>query len=379
MSELNFISLFSGIEAASVAWKPLGWNCLALAEIEPFPSAVLAYHYPDVPNLGDITKADWTQFKGKCDVVVGGPPCQAFSIAGLQNSLQDERGNLSLEYLKVVDTINPRWVITENVPGWLSTKDNAFGCFLAGLVGADTPLISPLERGRWTDAGMVVGPKRAAAWRILDAQYIGLAQRRRRVFVIASPRNGGNPAAILFESIGLQGNPPPSRKAGERIAPTVTGGAPFSGTGNERVEAEALVYTPSSIGSYKNGVGTLRATGGDAGGGSENLIVFDPAQITSKQNGSNPQPGGLCHTLHSVAPTLIVPINTQNNPQVRRLVPVEAEFLQGFPRDYTKIPWRGKPPEHCPDGPRYRSLGNSMAVPVMFWIGNRIQQGGFFA
>lgn len=361
---LSFISLFSGIEAASAAWKPLGWKCLALAEIEPFPSAVLAYHYPGVPNLGDITKADWTQFEGKCDVVVGGPPCQAFSIAGLRNSLQDERGNLSLEYLKVVDTINPRWVITENVPGWLSTKDNAFGCFLAGLVGADAPLVSPLERGRWTDAGMVVGPKRAAAWRILDAQYFRLAQRRRRVFVVASPRNGGNPASILFESLGLQGNPPPSRKTGERVAPTVTCGAPFSRTGNGRVEAEVL--------------------------------VFDPAQITSKQNGSNPQPGDPCHTLHSRAPIMVaIPNAVAFEPgfakregghicidnkgdslyNIRKLVPVEGEFLQGFPRDYTNIPWRGKP--HSPDSLRYKALGNSMAVPVIFWLGKRIQQKDF--
>lgn len=295
---LNFISLFSGIEAASMAWKPLGWNCLALAEIEPFPSAVLAYHYPDVPNLGDITKADWTQFKGKCDVVVGGPPCQAFSIAGLRNSLQDERGNLSLEYLKVVDTINPRWVITENVPGWLRTKDNAFGCFLAGLVGADTPLVSPLERGRWTDAGMVVGPKRAAAWRILDAQYFFLAQRRRRVFVVASPRNGGNPAAVLFERKSLSGNTPP-------------------------VSERTFFTFDTGITSYGN---------------------------ASKNN-------------------ILLGIDT-----ARLVTPLEVERAFGFSDNHTKIPWRGKPSEQCPDGSRYKALGNSMAVPVIFWLGKRIQQ-----
>jgi len=333
---IKFISMFSGIEAASVAWKPLGWECLAVAEIEPFPSAVLAHHYPGVPNMGDITKVNWGQFEGKCDVVIGGPPCQAFSVAGLRKSLDDERGNLSLEFIKTVNAIKPRWVVVENVPGWLSTKDNAFGCFLAGIVGADAPLVSPLERGRWTDAGMVTGPERNAAWRILDAQYFGLAQRRRRVFIVASPRKGGNPAAVLFERYSLSRDSPPSRKKGERIAPTVTGGPPFSRTGNERVEVEALVM---------------------ASGHTNAEIGIDLCTTQSSRQYKDP------------------PIVVKSYPRsiVRRLTPTEAEFLQGFPRDYTRISWRGKPAEDCPDGSRYKCLGNSMAVPVIRWLGERIQ------
>lgn len=167
---MKYISMFSGIEAASVAFGPLGWSPLAFAEIEPFPSAVLSHHYPDVPNRGDMTAVDWSEYRGLADVVVGGPPCQAFSVAGLGNSLDDDRGILSLRFVEAIHAISPRWAVIENVPGWLSTKDNAFGCFLAGLVGADAALIPPRKcGGRWTDAGMVIGPVRTAAWRILDA------------------------------------------------------------------------------------------------------------------------------------------------------------------------------------------------------------------
>ena len=297
---IKFISMFSGIEAASVAWRPLGWECLAVAEIEPFPSAVLAYHYPDVPNLGDITKANWGQYKGKCDVVIGGPPCQAFSVAGLRRSLQDGRGSLSLKFIKAIDAIGPQWVIAENVPGWLSTKDNAFGCFLAGIVGADAPLVSPLKRGRWVNAGMVIGPKRTAAWRIFDAQYFGLAQRRRRVFVVASPRNGANPAAVLFERQSLSGN----------------------------------VNTPSR---------------------DEDFV---PVCVTARGVQSNDN-----------RETYIIEFNGKT----RRLIPIEKERQFGFPDNYTRIPWRGKPAENCPDGNRYKALGNSMAVPCIKWLGQRIE------
>src|SRR5689334_15904123 len=130
---LSFISMFSGIEAASVAFGPLGWRAICFAEIEKFPSAVLAYHYPDVPNVGDMSKHDWSQYRGKVDIVCGGPPCQAFSVAGLRESLNDARGNLSLVYMRALHAIKPRNAIVENVPGWLNTPDNAFGCFLAGI------------------------------------------------------------------------------------------------------------------------------------------------------------------------------------------------------------------------------------------------------
>ncbi len=181
---ITFISMFSGIEAASVAFGPLGWKAICFAEIEKFPSAVLAHHYPDVPNVGDMSRHDWAQYRGQVDIVCGGPPCQDFSIAGLRAGLDGERGNLSIVYMRALHAIKPRNAIVENVPGWLNDKKNAFGCFLAGLVGADDPLRTP-DGKSWPNAGMVAGPLGRAAWRVLDAQYFGLAQRRRRVIVVA--------------------------------------------------------------------------------------------------------------------------------------------------------------------------------------------------
>jgi DNA (cytosine-5)-methyltransferase 1 len=214
---VTYLSLFSGIEVASVAWRPLGWQCVAVAEIEPFPAAVLAHHYPDVPNLGDVTAVDWAPWRGTVDVLVGGSPCQAFSVAGLRQSLQDPRGNLTLEFVRAADAIQPRIIVWENVPGVLSTDDNAFGCFLAALVGSPAPIV--FDAG-WPSAGVVDGPERRAAWRVLDAQYFGLAQRRKRVFVVASAGEGAHPAEILFEWDDLRRDTPPSREAGQ-VAPTI--------------------------------------------------------------------------------------------------------------------------------------------------------------
>ena len=225
---LRFGSVCSGIEAASVAFNPLGWQAAWLSEIEPFPSAVLAHHYPDVPNLGDMTTIAERIRAGLVeapDMLCGGTPCQAFSVAGQRRSLSDERGNLSLVFCELADAIDdqrffdglePCIVFWENVPGVLSTGDNAFGCFLGQLAGEDCALDPP--GGRWADAGAVFGPKRAIAWRVLDAQYFGLAQRRRRVFVVASARAGFDPAAVLFEFDGVRRDHPPSRESGEDTA-----------------------------------------------------------------------------------------------------------------------------------------------------------------
>jgi DNA (cytosine-5)-methyltransferase 1 len=227
---MRFGSVCSGIEAASVAWEPLGWKAAWLAEIEPFPSAVLAHHYPEVPNLGDMTTLPARIRLGEVeapDVFCGGTPCQAFSVAGLRRSLDDARGNLSLTFCEIANAIDSvrrsagmaaSIVFWENVPGVLSTKDNAFGCFLAGLAGEDEALVAP--GGRWTNAGFVDGPTRAVAWRVLDAQYFGLAQRRKRVFVVASAQDGFDPAAVLFEFDGVRRDSAPSREAG-KVAPTI--------------------------------------------------------------------------------------------------------------------------------------------------------------
>ncbi len=232
MTTITFGSVCSGIEAASVAWNPLGWRAAWLAEIEPFPCALLAHHYPDVPNLGDMTKIT-TMVRDALvpapDVFCGGTPCQAFSVAGLRKSLDDARGNLSLIFCEIADEIDaqraatgllPAVIFWENVPGVLNTKDNAFGCFLAGLAGEDDPL-EPAG-GKWTNAGCVFGPKRTVAWRVLDAQYFGVAQRRRRVFVVASARDGFDPVAVLFESEGLRRDTAPRRQAGQDITGTIS-------------------------------------------------------------------------------------------------------------------------------------------------------------
>lgn len=227
---MHFGSVCSGIEAASVAWHPLGWSAAWLAEIEPFPSAVLAHNYPDVPNLGDMTTISRRVLTGEVsapDVFCGGTPCQAFSVAGLRQSLDDARGNLTLKFVEIADAIDhvrtgrgedECIVFWENVPGVLSTKDNAFGCFLGGLAGEDGPLEPP--GGKWANAGAVYGPRRAIAWRTLDAQYFGVAQRRRRVFVVASARKGFDPATVLFEWDGVRRDTAPSREA-RQTAPTI--------------------------------------------------------------------------------------------------------------------------------------------------------------
>ena len=227
---MQFGSVCSGIEAASIAWAPLGWKAAWLAEIEPFPCAVLAHHYPSVPNLGDMTKIAAMVRSGAIeapDVFCGGTPCQAFSVAGLRKSLDDARGNLSLTFCEIANEIDavrsirgeqPSIIFWENVPGVLSTKDNAFGCFLAGLAGEDDPLQPP--GGKWTNAGVVLGPKRAVAWRVFDAQFFGVAQRRRRVFVVASARKGFDPAQVLFEWDGVRRDTAPSRETG-KVAPTI--------------------------------------------------------------------------------------------------------------------------------------------------------------
>lgn len=240
---MRYGSVCSGIEAASVAWHPLGWEAAWLAEIERFPKQVLAHHYPAVPNLGDMRTISRRVLTGEVeapDVLVGGTPCQAFSIAGLREGLADERGQLTISYVRLFDAIDyirrragkrPAISVWENVPGVLSSKDNAFGCFLAGLAGEDVELVPPGKK--WANAGCVFGPARTVAWRVLDAQYFGVAQRRRRVFVIASARKDCNPAEILFEFDGVRRDSAPSREAGQDAAAGVVGGIDYEGNGHD--------------------------------------------------------------------------------------------------------------------------------------------------
>jgi DNA (cytosine-5)-methyltransferase 1 len=231
---------FSGIGAPECAAPWLDWRWCA--EIEPFPAAVHAHRFPGVVNLGDVLAPDFLDRAEQVDVLVGGPPCQSFSIAGLRGGLADPRGNLTLRWVQVIHAVRPRYAVTENVPGWLSSNDNAFGCFLAGLVGADDPVRTPDGRS-WPDAGMAAGPLGRAAWRVLDAQHFGVPQRRRRVFVVFCPPDGGDPAAVLFERQGVHRHPSAGRKARKGIAGALAaslGGCDENDAADGRLIAHAL-------------------------------------------------------------------------------------------------------------------------------------------
>lgn len=397
---MNFGSVCSGIEAATVAWNPLGWECAWLAEIEPFACAVLAHHYPTVPNLGDMTTIAKRVLTGEVpapDVLCGGTPCQAFSVAGLRQSLSDERGNLSLRFVELADAVDhvrvrrglpASVVVWENVPGVLSTKDNAFGCFLAGLAGEDEPL-QPAG-GKWSNAGAVYGPARAVAWRTLDAQYFGVAQRRRRVFVVASARNDFDPATVLFEWQGVRRDSAPSREARKDVTEcdgtlTASGGGLNRPAGN----ANELDFCVTAVMAHGQGGAEIGIDRSPTLTCNHEAPIAFPANLSATQHAST----------EDIAPALGAknPTAVAERMAVRRLTPVECERLQGFPDDYTSIPWRtaqeakrkgisyetllaqrgmtlrGPSLEECPDGPRYKALGNSWAVPVARWIGQRIQ------
>jgi DNA (cytosine-5)-methyltransferase 1 len=352
----------SGIEAASVAWNPLGWKAAWFSEIEPFPCAVLAHHYPDVPNLGDMTtiapriRADEVEAP---ELLCGGTPCQAFSVAGLREGLADPRGGLTLAFVDIANAIDearernldePCIVFWENVPGVLTSKDNAFGCFLAALAGEDVPLEPAGER--WTDAGVVLGPERSIAWRVLDAQFFGVAQRRRRVFVIASARSDFDPGAVLFEREGVRRDRAPAHTQGEV---TWWNGNPVSQT------LDAVLYKGQMM-PEKNRFPVV-ALG--------ERLCFPPtatkteiARVAELTTPSVAVLDRLRTTSMSTART-----NTESCGRVvlRRLTPSEAERLMGFPGDHTAT-------TGATVSARYKAIGNSWAVPVVRWIADRIER-----
>lgn len=367
-------SICSGIEAASVAWKGLG-KPLWFAEIEPFPSAALAYRYPEIPNLGDMTALTEKILNREIpapDVLVGGTPCQAFSVAGKRESLDDERGNLTLALIHILEAIDyvrnqhrqpPCVLVWENVPGVLSTKDNAFGHFLAGLAQESQPLQPP--RGKWTNAGYVHSA-RTICWRTLDAQYFGVPQRRKRVFLVASTRTR-SVAQILLESKGVPRDTPSSRTKAENATAFI--------------ETSFAQYRQSNI------AGTLKACGGVLSGGSETFVIQDNTTHCLGRNGGKENvlfeikgEEAIRIAENPVSPTLKARMGTGGNnvpcistsATIRKLTPTECERLQGFPDNWTQIPYRNKPLADCPDSPRYKAIGNSMAVPVMRWIGERL-------
>jgi DNA (cytosine-5)-methyltransferase 1 len=448
---LKFGSVCSGIEAASVAFEPLGFTAQWFSEIEHFPSEVLKYRYPTVPNLGDMTKLTQNEtFKtSSIDLLVGGTPCQSFSVAGLRGGLADPRGNLMLTFLSLADAKKPRWIVWENVPGVLSSNGGKdFGTFLGAL--------GELGYG--------------FAYRVLDAQHFGVAQRRRRVFVVGYLGDWRPAAAVLFERESLSRDSKPSRKkgketptdaqgsvgeagdvscAGGNVSPCVTSKWKTGyGGPSGKSEADNMVYEQVA-----QPVHAFKVRGGCEGGGKGYLGEDEKAfTISTMQDQQIAQPiavdwrtaqvdvemtGTLktdlakmsrpciavdvynqsinektSQTIRSqsdtehigavLEPTIIDraafnqgqnaqyeprieegqtmsslvakgPHAVQHTMAIRRLTPKECERLQGFPDDWTKIPYRNKPADQCPDGPRYKACGNSMAVPVMRWIGQRIQ------
>ena len=408
---MRYLSVCSGIEAASVAWQPLGWSAVGFSEIDAFPSAALAHHYPTVANFGDMTKfKEWPD--ATFDVLVGGTPCQSFSVAGLRKGLADPRGNLMLTYLAIADRYRPEWLVWENVPGVLSSnKGRDFAAFLLGL--------AELRYG--------------FAFRILDAQYFGVPQRRRRVFVVANSRGWQRAAAVLFERASLRGDLAPSRESGKDVAGPIGGSSQSGGFRTTDLDnngayivsnaegSDGFTLTEANLGKHINNQTPLIAFADVADPiaanqgktwsreGSDNFrmsnvaISFKPSHFTRDKDGA---PDDVFPPLSKEAdrgdqeavvfqprigrngrgqPSDVVPAlngadagdTSDMRPclasagAVRRLTPRECERLQGFPDDYTLVPFRGKP---AADGPRYKALGNSMAVPVMRWIGNRIAE-----
>jgi len=445
---MRYIDVCSGISAPTMAWKPLGWEALCFAEIEAAPRAVLAHHYPNVPLRGDFTEIAGTEY-GPVDLLVGGTPCQDFSVAGLRAGLDGERGNLSLEFLRLADRARPRWMVWENVPGVLSIDGGrAFGAILGGMV----------ELGY------------GVAYRVLDAQHFGVPQRRRRVFVVGYLGDWRRAAAVLFERHSLSGHPAPRREARKVVAALTADGVGTCGADDNQGQAGHLIPSTGDTAHCLNAGGmgrqdyeteTLIASLDLANMGAGGNVGWHPPErptITLDTNGNL----GIAHSLRAegfdasedgtgrgtplvpvIAPTMrsngdahsgfkddegLVAFGWQNSPSqglsdsqhtvptldksktpavalmenqraeirlssqtdslacgggkpgqgypatftgsaVRRLTPRECERLQGFPDDFTLVPYRGKP---MADGPRYKMLGNSMAVPVVRWIGERI-------
>ena len=447
---MRYLSVCSGIEAASVAWHHLGWEPVGFSEIEPFPAAVLAHRFPNIPNYGDMTKHEsWPITRGAIDLLVGGTPCQSFSVAGLRQGLADPRGNLMLTYLAIADRLRPRYLVWENVVGVLSSnRGRDFGTFLGAL--------GQLGYG--------------FAYRVLDAQYLrvgrwprAVPQRRRRVFVVGCLGDWAAPGEVLALAEGLQGYMRSRRAKGKGSAADAEGGVGggccgtvsskwAKGTGGPAGdECYNLIAQPTAY-RWQNdrdglqqddAVAALRASQGASGFHEMNHpVIAQPVPFTKAKRAQSTTDdetwvdGQVNPTLSlfdqgdTRATTVAVAFHPTQDPisstdgsthcmgtggsrgdatiavaftetsatikggsgargypdpsdgnghsivgnamTVRRLTPRECERLQGFPDDWTMIPYRGKPPEQCPDGPRYKALGNSMACNVMAWIGERI-------
>lgn len=454
---MRYLSLFSGMEAAHLAWSPLGWECVGVAEVDPAPCALLRHRLPHVPNLGDVTTiADAAIAKlGRIDVVIGGSPCQDMSVAGKRAGLAGSRSSLFHEQLRIFNAARhlcgARWLVWENVPGAFSSNEGRdFALVVGALAGCDLDV--PADG--WGNEGVALGDAGLVEWAVLDAQWFGVAQRRRRVFAVLDTGNWFDRSPVLLERDSLRGDSAPSRETRQAVARGV--GCSFG------VDLQNIRMTGDAT-------GTIDAEGQSRGNRGYAVLAFDTTQITSAANYSNPQPGDPCHplavTAHSpaiafgckdsdpsrsvsddVSPTLRAmghaashanaggqvavafqtrgqdrvdvseetayallasggdggrrhEMNIQTGMQVRRLTPRECERLQGAPDDWTLVPKLGKPRKQrknepdihyadylyrhsggsdqgpmMADGPRYKMLGNSFAVPVIRWIGEQIQR-----
>ena len=421
---MRYASVCSGVEAASLAWMPLGWEPVWFSEIEPFPCEVLKQRFPGVPNLGDMTKIDGEKYRGTVDLLVGGTPCPGFSVAGKQGGLDDPRSALCLAYCRLLETVRPRWFVWENVPGVFSTNGGEdFKAFLRKI----------------DEIGY------SCAWRVLDAQYVrvdghprAVPQRRRRVFVVGYLGEWRYPASVLFEPGCLHRDTPPRRETGTGVARSVTastGGASgkeqqhtFVGAGGRPLNAICMAHgqanaeiseavspaltcdheapiafrwaaSPSqglpigvdychTLMANRNGEPAVRYENhaqdsrikeidcspvitARAGTGGNNLPLVACAHETGQGYWQDGDIAGTLRVEGENRPSR--PSNIVLHNVIRRLTPRECERLMGFPDDWTRIPWRGKPAEECPDSPRYKACGNSMCVNVMRWIGMRIE------
>jgi len=354
MTDMQYGSVCSGIGSDHIAWSNLGWDCRFFAEIDPFASSVLQQRFPHINNIGDFTKYDGQE---GFDLLVGGTPCQSFSIAGSRLGLDDPRGNLTLEYAKLAKRYKPRWIIWENVPGVLSSGGRRdFGIFCAALANIGYGF----------------------AWRVLDAQNFGVPQRRRRVFLVGYIGDWRPPAAVLFESKSSARNIESSQEAQPKTSSKITGGAATECFGNPRqsILKVATTRTAKHRDDFESDIFVIHARQDpitainialpvEAQGPSA-VFAWDLNQITSSNNRSNLKAGNPCHTLHTIAPAV------SRGAIIRRLTPIECERLQGLPDNHTQIAWLGKPPEECPKGCRYKAIGNGFAVPVIRWVGERI-------
>ena len=373
---MRYLSVCSGIEAATMAWHDLGWKPAGFSEIEPFPSAVLAHHYPDVTNFGDMTKYKEWNLDGTIDLLVGGTPCQSFSVAGLRKGMDDPRGNLALVYCGMLDHFRPNWFVWENVPGVLSSSGGRdFGSFLGA--------VAQLGYG--------------FSYRVLDAQYCGVAQRRRRVFVVGHLGDWRPAAAVLFERHSLRRDLAPSRNEGKRTPAIIEEGFdsnglqttvgtlcadthPGSYSGQDAYTGRLIptVYETHPADSRVKPMGetcqTVTSRWGTGGGNVPLVQEAYSLREDAKANTFSATPLKVTPALQALRPSVqshhAQTFIAEPALRVRRLTPIECERLQGFPDGFTNIPWRKK--DIAPDGLRYKALGNSMAVPCMQWIGDGI-------